>query len=269
MRIEYEVYQRLVWDATFRRSVAASSVDDLQSSEPSCRHWAAIIELAGSPGIAEEAYRRTASLYKVSAEIFSNAHPLFIARFGNVFFERILATFFDEFENVKGTIEILEPFDACVAGSRVLRAVREAAAVQKLMWLFDLAAYDSAIWHASRVATGWPAIEHHPPLSPGVSLVSAQYDLPSLLREVTRLRRASVGSEIFRERIRPAPGWYYGVVLPKDGEVMQAKVDADTFVALQNSIECGTQVLQPELQRLVYDLGIVVSNETGDAAPNT
>jgi hypothetical protein len=260
MRIEYELYQKLVWNPAFRRSIAESSPEDLMFTVPDCTYGEAIVKLARSPGLEEEAYRRIAALHRISSEIFVNSHPLFLTYFGDAFFEQVLASYFSDTSSNKDSIEILEPFDGYVAGPRLLRAATETAPKHQLEWLSGLAVYDWAVWHAARVADGWPPIANRPPLVPGASLISVQFDLPSLLIEVKRLQRSEVSYELFRERIRPAPGSYYAVILPKNGTVLQAKVNAETFAELQSSTQQGAVALQPNLRCLVQDLGIVVAN---------
>lgn len=260
MRIEYELYQRLTWDPAFRRAVAGADSSEIERLAPNSVHLEAIVKLAKSPGLEEECYRRIASLFKISAEIFSYSHQLFVSYFGDEFFERVLASYFDDCGDLKGTVEILEPFDGYVAGPRLLRAAKQAAKLAQMSWLADLAGYDWAVWHAARVAEGWPALENVPPLVPGATLLSVTYDLPSLLREIKRLQRSGVSPEIYRQRIQPAPGQYYAVILPKDGQVMQAKIDRELYEDISKNRSSDSNILDPDYRCFIEELGIVVAN---------
>lgn len=255
MRPEYEVYQLLAWDANFRRLVATGDFEALRRRVPGDYDLSDIRRLANSAGLAEEAYRRLASLYKVSSEIFLHAHNLLIARLGSVFFEDVLASYFSDL-CASSQYEILELFDGYVAGPRIKALAAETAEP----WLVALVDYEWAVWHAGRVAQGWPPVRHLPPLVPGATLVSADFDLESLLREIKRLKRSSVSSEVFVDRIVPSPGIYRAVVLPKDGSVAIAKLDEKSYSELVASTVVGAEALSSDLRCSVEDFGIVIAN---------
>ena len=184
-------------------------------------------ETATLYGLAEEAYRRLATLYRTSENMFPYSHNLLLAFFGNQFFEEPLECIYNNFASDfhdKHTIEILEPLNGYIVGPILLRQIRKHQ-TNNSWWIRSTMEYEWAVWHARRVAIGWPPVTHYPPLANGASLVSAECDLKSLLTEIKRLERSTVSSDIFLWRISPGPGYYYAAIFPKNGDVMEAKMN--------------------------------------------
>jgi hypothetical protein len=210
-------------------------------------------------GLEEEGYRRMAALYRTTREVFPRSHWLLKAFCGVTFFEDILASYFSFLgsrEHFCGVSEILEPFDGYIAGPMV-RA--QAARVRlALLWIRTNVEYEWAIFHARRVAAGWPALYLQSPLPAGAALISADFDLPALNAELKRLDMAAVDANIFLTRIAPSPGSYRAIIYPNHDEVLEARLDDDTYLQLRSTVEDSHMNVGDELKSLLQQIGLTL-----------
>ena len=263
MRVEYEILQRLLWDAGFRRRFIGDRRRALKEEYPQYRETGLFGERATAGGLEEDAFRRMTALCQTSQEIYPCSHPILLAYVGDEFFERVLTSFHQDYVHAvrnPGVLEILEPFDGYVVGLFMAQEI-EKSTVPDRGWIAQLMSYEWAVWHANRVAHGWPALYDSSPLTQGSTLVHATFDLKKVLKEIRRLRSASVGGQTYIYRIRPPTGSYRAVVYPKDGNVLQATVDETSFEALKVAIADKTcEELDAHLRAIVNEIGLVVSN---------
>jgi hypothetical protein len=257
MRLEYLIYQRLVWDARFRRAFAQDRTSAIQREFPDYVDSGLFASRALMSGLEEEAYRRLGALHKTSRELFPRGHALLLAHYGITFFEEVLLQFLEQSIAEEGrgkASEILDPFDGYVIGPLLRRTAQYLSLGQS--WINGILDYEWAVWQARRVAMGWSPLTVARPLSDGATLVSAEFDLKSLMVELKRLRDAAVGSDIVNWRIRPGIGWFGAVLFPHNGEVMEVAVDQQTWQRLSEAIQ--EQNLNVSKELFVSDIGFSV-----------
>ena len=251
-----------MWDSGFRRRFLAERAGTLGQAYPACQDLALFTSIH-LPGLEEEAYRRLAALYRTSKDIFPRSHNLLLSFCGIAFFEKVLADFFDftQSGNRAGKrLEILEPFDGYVVGPMILDLV-ETWLNENIWWIRGIVQYEWALWQARRVASGWPPLKITRPLAEGATLVSADYDLKALLREIVRLENAAVGAEVFLWRIEPGPGSYYGAIFPRAGQVLEVKLDAQSFAVLKDAIALERPCdMNADLKETVAKIGLVLAS---------
>ena len=260
MRQEYHIYQRLVWDSGFRSEFKEDRTGTLARHYPDYVDRGLFSETATLPGLEEEAYRRIAALHHTTKLVFPLSHHLILTFCGKEFFERILAGFYNfksPDEENGSSLEILEPFDGYVVGPMILHQIA-AWESEEAFWIEPAMRYEWAVWHARRVASGWPPVSFSPPLAEGTTLVSADFDLKALLTEVKRLAFASVGAEVYNWRIKPGPGTYCSAVYPLDGDVVEAKLDPQSFAELTRAVEVGPCEINQTLRDSVAQIGLVL-----------
>jgi hypothetical protein len=262
MRIEYDIYQRLMWDPGFRRRFLADREATIAGSYPDCREPGLFTQLNAS-GLEEEAFRRMAALYRTSKDMLPRSHNLLMSFCGIAFFEAVLADFFDFTQSGRRagkSLEILEPFDGYAVGPMILD-LAESWPGENMGWIRGVVRYEWALWQARRVAGGWPPLRITPPLAEGATLVSTDYDLKALLREITRLENSAVGSEVFLWRIEPGPGSYHAAIYPRDGQVMEAKLDAASFAELKEAIARERPCdMNEDLKGTVAKIGLILAS---------
>jgi hypothetical protein len=262
MRIEYDIYQRLMWDPGFRRRFLTDRAGTIREAYPACQDPGLFASLNLS-GLDEEAYRRMAALYRTSKDMFPRSHNLLMSFCGVAFFEQVLADFFDFTQSGRRSgksLEILEPFDGYVVGPMILDLV-ETWPDKNMWWIRGVVQYEWALWQARRVAGGWPPLKITPPLAEGATLVAAGYDLKALLREIVRLENAAVGAEVYLWRIEPGPGSYFAAIYPRDGQILEAKLDAESFAELQSAIAQERPCdMNEDLKDTVAKIGLVLAS---------
>lgn len=274
MRTAYEIVQQLMWDSNFRNLFIDDRRAALASYYPDYEDEGLFGETALVQGLEEEAYRRIASLQRTSKDVFPCSHHLLLAYLGNEFFEDLLRRFFelrDAEHYPSGALDILEPFDSYIVAPMILATAQESTP-SELVWLNSLLKYEWALWQARRVASGWPPLTNHAPLVPGASLVDANFDLKSLVKEAKRLEGCSVAAELYRWRIHPGAGSYYAAIYPKDGNVLEAKLDVNSYTNLSSTLGQNPCQLNEELRDTVQSIGLVLatsflccSNEAAEA----
>jgi hypothetical protein len=261
MRIEYQIYQRLVWDAKFRRAFAKDRVGTIQGEYPEYVERGHFAHTATIPGLEEEAYRRMGALYRTSKEVFPRLHNVLLALGGTEFFETTLASFFRYDPRASGCsdrLEILEPFDGYVVVP-VMWKVLARAKIEDSEWIEPAMQYEWAIWQARRVASGWPALGVTPPLPEGAALISTNFDLKALLAEIRRLEVSAVGSDIYRWRIKPAPGHFSAIVFVKNSEVFEANLDVDSMNDLKTAVQDCKSIVPETLRSTLERIGLVLA----------
>ena len=260
MRIEYEIFQRLVWDNEFRRQFEEGRERAIRENYPQYKGNAFFVKTALIGGLEEEAYRRLASLYRTSKDIFPLSHNLLIAFYGNELFESALTQYIQEWSansKKETTQEVLDPLDGSIVGPLVINVVE--GWKEERTWLLEALKYEWAVWHARRVANGWPAISNTTLLVEGASLVDAAIDLKALLSEVERLEGAHVAPEVYAWRIKPAEGAYYGAVFPKSGNVMEARLDEKTYLLLQDLVSKKSKKMRRDIGLVFENMGLIRS----------
>lgn len=93
---------------------------------------------------------------------------------------------------------------------------------------------------------------------PGASLVRVEFDLKSLLAEAKRLEAFFVASDLYRWRIVPSSGEYRAAIYPKDGTVVEATLDPDSYTELVTSVERNSCQLNYELRSTVQSIGLIL-----------
>jgi hypothetical protein len=200
------------------------------------------------------------ALYRTSKEVFPRLHNVLLAVGGRKFFETALASFFryDPCCSGRGEkLEILEPFDGYVVAPIIWKVFAQ----EKLSgsdWIEPAMQYEWAIWQARRVAIGWPALHVTPPLPEGASLISADYDLKALLTEIRRLELSSVGSDVYRWRIKPAPGQFNAILFPKASEVFEVTLDENSMENLRRSVQQCTDTVTESVRSMLERVGLVL-----------
>lgn len=260
MRTEYYIYQRLVWDAEFRRAFAANRKGAIRAAYKNYVDQGHFSGTATLAGLEEEAYRRMGALHRTSKEIFPRLHNLLLAICGNEFFERVLASFFsysDDQPVCGNTLEILEPFDGYVVGPLIWTTLSKWN-LGEYDWIAAAMRYEWAVWQARRVAAGWPALTVTPPLADGASLVSADFDLKALLTEIRRLEICSVGTDVYKWRIKPAPGEFHAAIFPKGSDVAEVVLDRESSFQLEQSISEKANNMTDSLRSVLERIGLVL-----------
>jgi hypothetical protein len=211
-------------------------------------------------GLEEEAYRRLAACQRSSKDIFPHSHDLLLAHRGTAFFEALLASFFElrkPTTHVR-SLGILEPFDGYIVGPMIREFATQSLCDVK--WICSVLDYDWAIWHARRVAKGWPPLTSSAPLTDGASLISADFDLKSMLREIKRLNSCNVATEVYPSRICPGRGSYHAAVYPDPDGIRIATLDRDSFQELQRAISEQRSIQRKELCDAIEHIGLVVNS---------
>lgn len=262
MRIEYEIYQRLFWDYQFRQRFILDRDGAIREFYPNYEDTGLFSARATIYGLEELSYRVMAELYRTSKKVFPHAHALLLSFFGEKFFQEVLAVQFDfnkSTDNTDGPIEILEPYDGYILGPKILRFAKDWKNSDS-WWIQGVMEYDWAFYHARRVTQGWPPVDYYPPLVDGTSLVSAEYDLKALLAETKRLNSASVGNALYQRRIVPGPGDYYAAIYPRNGEIVEAKLDKDSFFEIDRVTKNKRDLtdMNEEFQLALKKIGLVL-----------
>jgi len=235
MRREYEAFIRLCYDKYFLEEFLSNRKKTINKYYPDVEDSYFTASTATSYGIEEEYYKRLATLLKTSKRIFAECHNLVIALYGDAFFEKILSNFFNE--NLKKRIfeyhqEILDPFDGYVIGPFIMRAAMSWHNKDS-WWLNPLLNYKWGYFHAKRVSLGFPPLYKIANLVEGATLIEADFEIRPLLREVNRMENHSVSYDILRKRVLPKKGYYACVILPKEGEVIEMKLNKVAVEKLQ------------------------------------
>jgi hypothetical protein len=262
MRPAYEIAQRLMWDNDFRTAFSKDRAGALAAVFPTFAHEAQLFgRFALQSGLEEEGYRRLAGAQRTSSSVFVHSHSLLLCYLGPSFFHKLLAEFFELRTTLAETrsLRILEPFDGYIVAPLIVKLAGEMMPKSQA-WVLRVMDYDWAIWQARRVAQGWPALAENPPLASGGALLSFDFDLKSLLREVKRLDACNVAVEYYEERILPGPGEYYVAIYPSDGNVAEAKLDRQSFEDLDAAIKEQRGLETPELCQVLEKIGLIANS---------
>ena len=262
MRPAYEIAQRLMWDSDFRTAFTKDRKGALAAFFPTFGDELPLFgKFAQLPGLEEEGYRRLAAAQRTSRSVFAHSHNLLLCHLGPRFFHTLLAQFFALRTTVAETrsLRILEPFDGYIVAPLIVKLAREMMP-ESQAWVLRVMDYDWAIWQARRVAQGWPALTENPPLASGGALLSFDFDLKSLVREVQRLDACNVATEYYKERILPGPGEYYVAIYPSDGNVAEAKLDRQGYNELDAAIKEQRGLKTPELCEILEGIGLIANS---------
>jgi hypothetical protein len=260
MRAAYDIVQRLMWDLSFRTEFRENREDAIARHFPDAQGDVRLFGGAAKLyGLEEETYRRTAALQRTSKTIFEHSHQLVLSFFGIQFFYQLLASFFTRVsEDASPSIRILEPFDGYVVGPHIIAQARELAS-RSNRWILEVMAYDWAIWHAGRVVQGWPPLTRTPPLKEGGGLLSFDFDIKSMLREIKRLNACSVATEIYKERIVPGVGSEYLAIYPSEGSVAVATLGQSDYDDLSRAIRDHNSSARLEVCNALEQIGLVTN----------
>lgn len=256
-----EVAIRLGWDAEFRRRFLTDREACLAVEYPGSS-LAGIFARAHRAGIEENAYRHLASLHRSSKEVFPAGHPVMCAYFGATLFEQVLCNIFRDWITRLGAddrSEILDPFDGYVVGP-FIRDALGTLVDSETSWIVGVLTYEWAIWHASRVLSGWPPLEQFPPLVPGGYLVEVDYDLQALIAEIRRVVKADACEALVRRRIRPGGPRFRRVIFPKGDSILQVRLGDDEYAEIESAITNAEACVRPSLSRVALAAGLFVEN---------
>ena len=227
VRIEYEITQRLTWDASFRREFLGAPQAALAAHFPGLAEPQRFGPQQFA-GIEDEAFRREADVCQAMQEIFPRGYPLLIAHGGEPYIDQLLQGY------LRPDREASEPFSLFNVGPRVLEAAALPQFDANLWFTRPVLAYEWGRWVARMaIEEAWDPQASSGALVAGTTLVFAPFDLPALLREVERVQRPKAPPWVMARRGRPGRGEFRRVIFPHARKIVEADVDATLFRALE------------------------------------